>query len=199
MAIEMHDSSTGEHVSRMGRIAAFVGDRLGLDADRVEMLRAAAPMHDVGKIGTPTAILGKPGPLTPGERKSVEVHARAGYEIFARFRSELARVAGTIALTHHEHFDGNGYPQGLAGEEIPLEGRITAVADVFDALLSDRSYRPAMSVEEAVTTMSGERGTHFDPRIIDVLLDHVEEALEVRGEGGYQMIDSTGIPVGKGL
>jgi PAS domain S-box-containing protein len=179
-AIDLHDSPTGDHVNRMAAIAAFLSARLGLDARRVELMRAAAPMHDVGKIGTPAELLRKPGPLTESERVEMQRHTVVGHEIFARFESELSRLAASIALTHHERFDGGGYPYGLAGEEIPLEGRITAVADVFDALLSDRSYRSAMSVDEAVAVIRGGRGTHFDPPIVDTLLDHLPEALALR-------------------
>ncbi|HEY5053106.1 MAG TPA: HD domain-containing phosphohydrolase [Solirubrobacterales bacterium] len=180
-AIQLHDSSTGEHVDRMAAIASLLGAKMGLDSDRVELLRAAAPMHDVGKIGVSAEILRKPGPLSAEERGDMERHTVVGHRIFAHFESELSRVAATIALTHHERYDGSGYPQGLAGEEIPLEGRITAVADVFDALLTDRSYRPALSVDEAVAVMRRGRETQFDPRILDVLMDHIEEALAIRG------------------
>jgi two-component system, response regulator RpfG len=179
-AIEFHDSSTGQHVNRMAAIASFLGGHLQLDADHVELLRAAAPMHDVGKIGTPDEILRKPGPLTGEERKEMERHTTIGHEILANSESELLRMAATIAFTHHEHYDGSGYPQGLVGEEIPLDGRITAVADVFDALLSDRCYRPALPVEGAVAAIREGRGTHFDPHIVDVFLDHLEEALPLR-------------------
>jgi putative two-component system response regulator len=179
-AIELHDFSTGQHVSRIGAIASFLGTLLQLDPDRVELLRAAAPMHDVGKIGTSDEILRKPGPLTDEERREMERHTAIGHEILSRSQSELLRIAATIALTHHERYDGRGYPQGLIGEEIPLEGRITAVADVFDALLSDRCYRSAMSVEEAVELIREGRGTQFDPKIVDALLDHLEEALSLR-------------------
>lgn len=180
-AIELHDSSTGEHVGRMATLASFLGVHMGLGPDRVELLRAAAPMHDVGKIGTPAEILRKPGPLTDEERRVMQRHTVVGHGIFGHFESELSRIAATIALTHHERYDGSGYPQGLAGEDIPLEGRITAVADVFDALLTDRCYRPAFSVEEAVAMMRAGRGTQFDPRVVDALLDHAEEALAIRG------------------
>lgn len=179
-AIDLHDSSTGEHVDRMAAIASFLAGEIGLDPDRVEILRAAAPMHDVGKIGIPAELLCKPGPLSAEERRTMELHTLLGHKIFARFESELSRTAASIALTHHERFDGGGYPNGLVGEEIPLEGRITAVADVFDALLSDRSYRPAMSLDEALVVMRSGRDTQFDPRIVDVLLDHLDEALEIR-------------------
>jgi putative two-component system response regulator len=179
-AIDLHDSPTAAHVNRMAAIAAFLAATLGLDADRVELMRAAAPMHDVGKIGTPAEILRKPGPLNAAERTEMERHTVVGHQIFAHFESELSRLAATIALTHHERFDGSGYPRGLTGEEIPLEGRITAVADVFDALLTDRSYRSAMSTDEAVAVIEEGRGTHFDPRIVDALIDHLQEALDLR-------------------
>lgn len=180
-AIEMHDTETGRHVNRMARIAFFLGRQLGFDRDRALLLQAAAPMHDVGKIATPDGILRKAGPLTAEEREEMERHTTVGYEILADSDSELLKLAATIALTHHEHWDGGGYPQGLAGEEIPIEGRITAVADVFDALLSDRCYRPALSVEDAVKVMEEGRGTHFDPEVTDALLGHLEETISLRG------------------
>lgn len=180
-AIGLHDSSTGEHVDRMAVIASFLGSHLGLSAGYVQLLRAAAPMHDVGKIGTADEILRKPGRLTDEERKEMERHTVIGHDILANSTSKLLRIAATIALTHHECFDGSGYPRGLVGKEIPLDGRITAVADVFDALLSDRCYRPAMSVAKAVALMEKGRGTQFDPEIVDVLLRHLDEALALRG------------------
>jgi PAS domain S-box-containing protein len=180
-ALEMHDGETGRHVNRMATLAAFLASRLGLDRDRVLLLRTAAPMHDVGKVATPDGVLQKRGPLTPEERQEMERHTTVGHEILADSASELLQLAATIALTHHERWDGAGYPRGLAGEEIPLEGRIAAVADVFDALLSDRCYRSALSVDDAVDVMKEGRGTHFDPRIVDALLDNLEEALSLRG------------------
>ncbi len=180
-ALEMHDGETGRHVNRMASIAAFLAGQAGLDRDRVLLLRTAAPMHDVGKVATPDGVLQKQGPLTPAERKEMERHTTVGYEILADSESELLQLAATIALTHHERWDGGGYPQGLAGEGIPIEGRITAVADVFDALLSNRCYRSALSVDDAVEVMKEGRGTHFDPQIVDALLDNLEEALSLRG------------------
>jgi putative two-component system response regulator len=138
-------------------------------------------MHDVGKIAIPSEILRKPGPLTPEEREEMKRHTTVGKEILANSESDLLRLAGTIALTHHERYDGRGYPQGLAGEEIPFEGRIVAVADAFDALLSDRPYRPALSVEETVEVIRKGTGSQFDPRIVDILLEHLNEALSARG------------------
>jgi diguanylate cyclase (GGDEF)-like protein/PAS domain S-box-containing protein len=179
-AIDRHDASTGEHVHRLAALTSFLGEKLGLDRDRVDLLGYAAPMHDVGKIGTPDEILRKPGPLTAEERTEMERHTTSGYEILADSKSELLRLAATIALTHHERCDGSGYPNGLVGEDIPVEGRITAVADVFDALLSDRAYRPALSTREAVVVLEEGRGTHFDPEILDHLLAHLDEALQLR-------------------
>jgi PAS domain S-box-containing protein len=180
-AIEFHDSSTGQHVTRMAVITAFLGSQLKLDSEFVQLLREAAPMHDVGKIGTSEEILRKPGPLTAAERKEMERHTVVGHEILAGSQGQLLQIAATIALTHHEHYDGTGYPRGLAGEEIPLEGRISAVADVFDALLSDRCYRPALSVTDAVEVIRDGRGTHFDPQIVDLLINGLDEALSLRG------------------
>lgn len=179
-AIERHDVSTGRHTVRIGRIAALLASHLGLAPDWIELLRAAAPMHDIGKIGTPAEILRKPGALNAEERTEMELHAGIGYEILSESKSDLVRMAATIALTHHERFDGGGYPQGLAGENIPLEGRITAVADVFDALLSDRHYRRAMPLDTVAKTMLEGRGSHFDPRVLDVLLDNFDEVVACR-------------------
>jgi PAS domain S-box-containing protein len=180
-AIELHDYSTGKHVDQMAKVAALLGTCLGLDAEQVHLLRLAAPMHDVGKIATPSEILRKPGPLTPEEREEMNHHTTIGHEILADSESELLRIAATIALTHHERYDGSGYPKGLAGTEIPLEGRITAVADVFDALLTERPYRPALTVKETIEIIKENRGGQFDPQIVDLLLSHLDEALSLRG------------------
>jgi putative two-component system response regulator len=180
LAIETHDEQTGRHVARMAAIASYLSGKLGFDEDQVLLIRAAAPMHDVGKIATPAEILRKPGPLTPEERTVMERHTTFGHQILADSKSELLQMAAAIAHTHHERWDGNGYPRKLEGEEIPLEGRIAAVADVFDALLSDRSYRPAMAVTDAVALIRDGRGSQFDPRVADVLLENVKEILAFR-------------------
>lgn len=180
-AIEMHDPETGLHVKRMAATAALLATQLDLDHDRVLLLRTAAPMHDVGKIATPAGVLRKQGPLTTDERKRMQSHTTVGHEILSGSESELLKMAATIALTHHEWFDGSGYPRGLSNGEIPIEGRIVAVADVLDALLSDRPYRPAMSVEQATKLLTAERGTHFDPDVIDALMENLDEAIALRG------------------
>jgi putative two-component system response regulator len=180
LAIETKDVVTGLHVARMASITAFLGAKLRLGADQTLLLRTAAPMHDVGKIATPDEILRKPGPLTPAERTVMERHTTFGHQILAGSKSRLLQIAAAIALTHHERWDGNGYPDGLEGEQIPLEGRIAAVADVFDAVLSDRPYRSALSWDDAVVLMHEGRGTHFDPRVVDLLLENLEEIRALR-------------------
>jgi response regulator RpfG family c-di-GMP phosphodiesterase len=180
-AIEMHDPEAGRHITRMASTAAVLGARIGLGTDRVLLLRAAAPMHDIGKIATPAGVLRKQGALTASERKRTQLHTTVGHQILSGSASELLQLAASIALTHHEWFDGSGYPSGLSDGEIPIEGRIAAVADVLDALLSDRPYRPAMTVEQATSLIAGERGTHFDPDLVDALMDNLDEALALRG------------------
>lgn len=169
-----------QHASRIARTACYLASRLGLGEEQIQLLKAAAPMHDVGNVAVPPEILHKPGPLTPEERVRVERHTEVGHRILSESESELMRMAARIALSHHERFDGNGYPRALAGEEIPIEARIVAVADVLDALLSDRPYRPALSVEEATTVIEAGRGTQFDPEVVDVLLAHLGDALALR-------------------
>jgi PAS domain S-box-containing protein len=179
-AIESHDAETGAHVNRMAAIAAYLAIQLGLDPAQVLLLHAAAPMHDVGKIATPGEILRKPGPLTAEERTVMQRHTTAGHKILVDSDSDLMQMAARIALSHHERYDGSGYPQGLSGEEIPIEGRIVAVADVFDAVLSDRCYRPPMSPRDAAALIEEGKGSHFDPAVAQLLLDHLEEALSLR-------------------
>jgi response regulator RpfG family c-di-GMP phosphodiesterase len=180
-AIDSHDPSTGKHVLRMGAIVGLLAGHLHLDPEEVDLLRLAAPMHDVGKIATPDEILRKRGPLNDEERAEMERHTLVGGEILAGSEGRLLQLAASIALTHHERYDGSGYPRKLLGVEIPLEGRIAAVADVFDALLSDRVYRPALTVEAAVEVMKAGRDTQFDPEIVDLLLEHIDEVLDIRG------------------
>ncbi len=183
-AVEMRDVPTVSEVDRIGDISALLGAHLGLPTDRVELLRVAAPMHDVGKIGIADRILLKPGDLTEQERDEMKRHAEIGHYLLSSSKSELMAMAAAIALTHHERFDGTGYPRGLAGEEIPIEGRIVAAADVFDALISDRVYRPAFPLAEAVETMKQGRGTQFDPVVLDALLQNVDALVSIGDEPG---------------
>jgi putative two-component system response regulator len=175
LAIEFRSHETGEHVERIGLNSAFVARHLGFDTSRCEMIRLAAALHDVGKIGIPDAILLKPGPLTQDERRRMQEHAEIGYRLLTGSGSELLELAAEIAWIHHERFDGTGYPRGLAGRDIALEGRITAVADVFDALTHDRVYRPALPLEKAIEIMAEGRGGQFDPDVLDMFMDALAE------------------------
>jgi HD-GYP domain-containing protein (c-di-GMP phosphodiesterase class II) len=171
MAVEFRDEDTGAHIERIGRFSTLLAEQLGLEAELCERLGYAAPLHDVGKVAIPDAILLKPGSLTAEERAIVETHAEEGYRLLRGSSSSILDMAATIALSHHEKWDGSGYPRGLAGEDIPIEGRIVAVTDVFDALTSDRVYRRAYTVEQAVELMREQRGQHFDPRLLDAFLE----------------------------
>jgi putative two-component system response regulator len=179
-AVEMRDPTTHAHIDRIGEISAVLARALRWPRDQVELLRIAAPMHDVGKIGIADRILLKSGPLTATERAEMECHTTIGHEILSGSDSELLNLAATIALTHHERVDGAGYPRGLHGEEIPEAGRIVAVADAFDALINDRVYRAAVPLPEAVRIMREGRGTQFDEVVLDALFDHLDEVLAVQ-------------------
>jgi PAS domain S-box-containing protein len=174
-AAEFRDDETGAHIERVSHYCELIAMRLGLGPEFCEQMRIASPMHDVGKIGITDAILLKPGPLDADQRAEMQRHPDIGYGILAGSGAELLDLAATIARTHHERFDGHGYPRGLKGEDIPLEGRIAAVADVFDALTSDRVYSAAFSRAEAFVMMRAERGSHFDPRVLDAFLDAERE------------------------
>ena len=176
-AAEHRDGSIGRHVERVALYCDLIARRLALDEAFVEAIRIASPLHDIGKIGIPDNVLLKPGPLDDGERSLIEQHAEIGYRILRGSGSELLDLAASIALTHHERWDGAGYPMRLGGQEIPLEGRIVAVADVFDALTSDRVYRAAFSPETAVDILIAGRGTQFDPTILDAFLELGRDAL----------------------
>jgi PAS domain S-box-containing protein len=181
-AVEVRSAETGGHIERMGRFCELIARRLGLDAEQVELIRVAAPMHDVGKIAVPDSVLLKPGPLNSAERAVMETHAQIGHELLAGSGEELPELAATITWTHHERFDGTGYPRGLEGQGIPLEGRIAAVGDVFDALTHDRVYRPAMAVEEAVDLMRRASGAHFDPEVLDCFLEAMDQVIQISAE-----------------
>ncbi|UGS35272.1 HD domain-containing phosphohydrolase [Capillimicrobium parvum] len=174
LAAEFRDDRTGEHTQRVGRTARELAFLMGLSDADGEQVGLAAPLHDVGKIAISDSILLKPGPLTPRERDVMQRHTLAGAQILRGSGSELLRTAEQIALTHHERWDGAGYPHGLCGEKIPLAGRVVAVADVFDALTHVRPYKHAWSVDRAVTTIVGDRACRFDPQVVDAFttLEH---------------------------
>ena len=166
MAAEYRDDDTQMHTKRVGRTAALLAKQLGLSAETVDHLRYAAPLHDVGKIGIPDAVWLKPGALTPEERKMLEQHAEIGGRILAGSRSPILRLAEQIARTHHERWDGTGYPHQLEGDVIPLAGRITAVADVFDVLAHPRPHKKAWPLEQAVDEIVAQAGSQFDPEVV---------------------------------
>lgn len=174
LAAEYRDDDTQQHAWRIGRTCALLAVGIGLPETEVELVRRAAPLHDIGKIGISDVILLKPGKLTDDEFEVIKTHTTIGAGILSGSHSPLLRLAEEIALTHHERWDGRGYPRGLSGEEIPLEGRIVAVADVFDALSHERPYKEAWPVEDAVTEILSQAGRQFDPGLVDAFsrLDH---------------------------
>lgn len=195
IAVESRDSETGSHIERMGRYCALIAERLDWPDERAVLLRMASPLHDVGKIAIPDSVLLKPGALTAPERREMQRHAEIGHRILAGSASPLLDLAAKIALTHHEKWDGSGYPNGLAGNDIPIEGRIAAIADVFDALTSDRVYRAAMEISEALKILSDGRGSHFDPEILDVFFGAIDEVIAIRdGQDGIPKPMRDGTP-----
>jgi putative two-component system response regulator len=177
LAVEMRDKVTAEHVARMGDFCEELCRRLEVSEEMLELIAPAATMHDIGKIGISDSILLKESPLTKDERAEMQRHAEIGREILRGSESPILQLAETIAWTHHEKFDGSGYPRGLRGEDIPVEGRIAAVADVFDAITRDRPYSAAMSLQDAVATMAEGRGTHFDPEMLDAFMCELPAAV----------------------
>ena len=165
VAVECRDGETGDHVRRMSHVSAMIAESLGLPAARVELIRSASTMHDIGKIGIPDEILRKTGPLTDGERRTMEKHTLIGGQILDKPTCELVAVARDVALSHHERWDGRGYPRALAGEDIPLCGRIVALADVFDALISKRRYKDAIPLDDTLAILRRDEGKHFDPAV----------------------------------
>jgi putative two-component system response regulator len=171
---EYRDYTTAEHTDRVGHIASLIAGRLDLDAELVETMRDAAPLHDIGKLAVPDSVLLKTGPLTAQERRMMQRHVRVGADLLGGSISPTLRLGQEIALYHHERWDGSGYDAHLTGEAIPLSGRITAIADVFDALTHERPYKPAMPVRDAVAEIMRQAGRQFDPALVQVFssLDH---------------------------
>lgn len=179
-AAEFRDPETGAHILRMAHYSRLIARNLDLSADDQETLLQAAPMHDVGKLGTPDHILLKPGRLTPDEFEIMKRHAVIGHEILKDSASPVLQAAAQIALTHHEKFDGSGYPQGLVGAQIPVFGRIVAVADVFDALTSERPYKNAWELAQAKEFLHEGRGKHFDAACVDAFVQDWDDVLAIR-------------------
>ncbi|HED53928.1 MAG TPA: response regulator [Phycisphaerales bacterium] len=203
-AAEYRDNETGRHVIRVGKYVEVIARAMGLDEETVDLMRHAAPLHDVGKIAIPDSILLSPNKLTPEEFEHIKLHSALGKKVFEQISDEewtqvrrhadagkailggtncpLLRMAARIAISHHEKWDGSGYPLALAGEDIPLEGRITAVADVFDALSSKRPYKPAYSMEKCMEIMEEGRGKHFDPKVLDAFMSERDAIVEIQIE-----------------
>ena len=181
-AAEYRDNETGLHIIRMSKMAALIAKAAGMNEEECDLLLNAAPMHDIGKIGIPDHILLKPGKFEPDEWEIMKTHAQIGADILSGDDMPLLNMASDIALTHHERWDGNGYPNGLEGEGIPLVGRITALADVFDALTSVRPYKKAWTVEDSVALIKEESGKQFDPELVEYFLAILSDIVNIKTE-----------------
>jgi putative two-component system response regulator len=188
-AAEYRDYTTGQHTQRVGALSGLLAARLGCDEETIELVRRAAQLHDVGKIGVPDSILLKPGPLTAAEFSVMKEHVTVGVRLLSNGASKLIAMAEVIAGSHHERWDGSGYPAGLAGDAIPLVGQIVAVADVFDTLVNERPYKPAWSVEDAIDEMKRQRGHWFSPHVIDVFLAALLERPDLLEELPHVLTD----------
>ncbi|MDO8932592.1 MAG: response regulator [Rhodocyclaceae bacterium] len=183
-AAEYRDPETGAHITRMAHYSRLIAARLGLADAEQQLIFEAAPMHDIGKVGTPDHILLKPGKLSDDEFDTMKRHATMGHDILADSLSPVLQAAATIALSHHERFDGRGYPSGSSGTDIPLHGRIVALADVFDALTSVRPYKQAWDVDLAASFLRDQSGLHFDPACVTAFLDAWDDVLAIRERYG---------------
>ena len=181
-AAEYRDDMTGFHIIRMSRYSQLLAAAAGMREEEAELLLNASPMHDIGKIGIPDSVLMKPGKLEPEEWKIMQSHVDIGVEILSGSDSLLMNMAAEIAQNHHEKWDGSGYPRALSGEDIPLSGRIVAVADVFDALTSERPYKEAWSVESAIEYLQEQSGKHFDPQLVALFLEILPDILIIRNQ-----------------
>lgn len=179
-AAEYKDNETGNHILRMSHFAQMLAKAAGLSQEQVDNILLAAPMHDIGKIGIPDSILLKPGKLEPQEWEIMQTHVIIGADLLAGTDIPLLEMARKIALSHHEKWDGSGYPEGLSGHAIPIEGRICAICDVFDALTSERPYKQAWPIEEAVAFLRQQKGKHFDPDLVDLFETILDDVLRYR-------------------
>jgi two-component system response regulator RpfG len=169
-AIELRDTGTSAYLERMARVAGLIAESLGLPEDQVRLIELAAPLHDIGKIAIPDSLLMKPGPLDTEERKRMQTHPQIGYGLLQDSQNRFIQAGARIALHHHERYDGTGYPEGLAGENIPIEARVVTTADVFDALISPRPYKEAWSIDAALDYLREQSGRLFDPACVDALI-----------------------------
>jgi response regulator RpfG family c-di-GMP phosphodiesterase len=179
---ESRSKETGNHVKRVAEYSYILALALGLPRTEAEVLRMASPMHDIGKVAIPDSVLKKPGKLTDEEFDTMKTHTAIGYSLLKNSKRRILKTAAIVAEQHHEKWNGKGYPQGLKGEEIHIYGRITAIADVFDALASDRVYKKAWELDRILDLLKEERGEHFDPKIVDVFFEQLPAILKVRDE-----------------
>jgi putative two-component system response regulator len=179
---EIRSKETANHVKRVARYSQLLAKYYGLDEEEAQLIKDASPMHDIGKVGIPDAILNKPGKLTSQEYQAMKEHADFGYELFKNSKRKLLQAASIISYEHHEKYDGSGYPRGLKGTDIHIYGRITALADVFDALASDRVYKKAWADEKIFSLIREESGKHFDPKLVDIFFENLGEFLTIRDE-----------------
>jgi len=177
---ETRSKETGNHVKRVAKYSRILALKYGLGEAEAELLTMASPMHDIGKVGIPDSILNKPGKLTSDEFVIMKTHAELGYKMLKNSNKEILKAAAIVANEHHEKWDGSGYPKGLKADKIHIYGRITAVADVFDALGSDRVYKKAWELDEILELFKKEKGSHFDPDLIDIFLENLDDFLEIR-------------------
>ena len=177
---EKRSKEVGFHVKRVALYSEVLAKKYGLSPRDTELLKEASPMHDIGKVAIPDFVLNKPGILTPEEFEIMKTHAQLGYDMLKHSKRELLKVASIVAFEHHEKWNGSGYPRGLKGEEISIQGRITAIADVFDALSSERIYKKAWSKQEIIDYIKEQRGKHFEPRLVDIFFDNLDEIFNIR-------------------
>jgi hypothetical protein len=174
-AVEMRSKETGMHIHRMAAYSKLLAQLYGLPSDQLSLIEAAAPLHDIGKVAIPDSILNKPGRLTDDEMDTMRTHAQSGFDLLGRSNSKMLVTGAEVALTHHERWDGTGYPNGLKGNDIPLFGRIVNVADVFDALMSRRVYKEPFPIDKTIQIMSDLSGQAFDPALIDLLVKNKDQ------------------------
>ena len=179
---ETRSKETGNHVKRVAEYSYIFGINYGLAEQEAQLLKEAAPMHDIGKVGIPDSILNKKGKLNPDEWEIMKTHAQLGYDMLKFSTRPILKSAATIAISHHEKYDGSGYPNGLKGDDIHIYGRIIAICDVFDALGSERCYKKAWPDEEVFELLKSERGKHFDPKLVDIFFDNIEQFLAIRNK-----------------
>ena len=177
---EMRSKETGNHVKRVAEYSYILAKSYGLSEEEADLLKMASPMHDIGKVAIPDSILLKPGRLTDEERKYMNTHTELGFEMLKHSNRKILKAAAIVSYQHHEKWDGTGYPQGLSGENIHIYGRITAIADVFDALASDRCYKKAWELERVYKLLNEERGKHFDPKLVDAFFNSLDDILKIR-------------------